>query len=57
MKRMETEPSFIEFKPSKLFVLIKRPRFVEGFPFEFEPRSRLVQKMGSYVERSKNPTT
>ncbi len=41
----------------KLHVLMSIPRFVEGFPFEFEPRSKLVLEMGSFTEGSKNPTT
>jgi hypothetical protein len=42
MERVETQPSFVEFKPSKLQVLVSRPRFEKGFPFEFELGSRLV---------------
>jgi hypothetical protein len=32
-------------------------QLVEGFPFEFELGSKLVQKMGSFIKGSKNPTT
>ncbi len=45
------------FKPSKLKVLISRPKYVEGFPFEFEMTNKLVQEMGSSTKGSKDPTT
>jgi hypothetical protein len=44
-------------KPSELHVLISRPKFVEGFPFEFELGNRMVQEMGSSIEGSKNLMT
>jgi len=50
---VETKPSFAKFKPSKLQVPVSRPRYVEGFPFEFEFGSQLVQKMGSSMKGSK----
>ncbi len=53
---METQPSFVMFRPSELHVLVSRPRSVEGFPFEFGLGSKLVQEMGLSVEGSKNPT-
>jgi hypothetical protein len=49
MERVETQPSFAKFRPSKLQVQVSRLGFVEGFPFEFELGSRLVQKMGSFT--------
>jgi hypothetical protein len=54
---VETKPSFVKFRPSKLQVPINRLGFVEGFPFEFELGSKLVQEMGSSIKGSKNPTT
>jgi hypothetical protein len=50
---VETKLSFAKFKPSKLQVPISRPRYVEGFPFELELGSKLVQKMGSFIKGSK----
>jgi hypothetical protein len=57
IEKVETKPSFVEFKPSKLQVPISRLRYVEGFPFEFELGNILVQKMGSFTKGSKNPIT
>ncbi len=45
------------FRPLELHVLISRPGFVEGHPFEFGLGNRLVQEMGSFTKGSKNPTT
>jgi len=45
------------FKPSKLQVLVSKPESVEGFPFEFELGSKMVQEMGSSTKGSKNPMT
>ncbi len=42
MEKVETKPSFAKFKPSKLHVPFSKPRSTNGFPFEFELRSRLV---------------
>ncbi len=56
-KEVEPQPSFEVFKPSKLQVLVNRPAFAKGFPFEFEMANRLVQEMGSSVEGSKDPMT
>jgi hypothetical protein len=42
MERMETYPSFVMFRPPKLQVLVTRPRFVKGQPFEFGLRRKLV---------------
>jgi hypothetical protein len=39
-KRMETQPSFVVFKPPKLHVPINRPRFAH--PFKFMLGNRLV---------------
>ncbi len=45
------------FIPSKLQVLITRPKYIKGFPFKFEMASKLVQEMGSFVKGSKDPMT
>jgi hypothetical protein len=42
MERVETKPSFVEFRPLELQVPISRPRSTKGFPFEFELGSRLL---------------
>jgi hypothetical protein len=49
--------SFEKFKPIELKVLPIRPKFIEGFPFEFELGRRMVQELGSFVEGSRDPTT
>jgi hypothetical protein len=54
---VETQPSFEVFKPLEIQVLDSRPKSVKGFPFEFELRRKMVQKMGSFVEGSKNCMT
>jgi hypothetical protein len=54
---VETQPSFVMFKPSKLYVPISRLRSTKGFPFEFGLGSKLVQELGSFVEGSKNLMT
>jgi hypothetical protein len=57
MERVETQPSLVVFRPSKLHVPVSRLGFTWGFPFEFELGSKLVQEMGSCTKGSKNPTT
>ncbi len=52
-----TQPTFEKFRPIKLQVPPSRPESAKGFPFEFELGRRMVQKLGSSVERSKDPTT
>jgi hypothetical protein len=37
-----TQPAFEEFKPTKLHVPPSRSKSIEGFPFEFESRRRMV---------------
>jgi hypothetical protein len=54
---VETQPSFEVFKPLEIQVSDSRPKSVKGFPFEFELRRKMVQKMGSFVEGSKNCMT
>ncbi len=54
---METQPSFEVFRPLKLQVLVSRSKSANGFPFEFELGSKMVQEMGSSTEGSRNPTT
>jgi hypothetical protein len=57
MEKMETQLSFAVFGPSKIQVPCSRLRSAKGFPFEFKMGRKLVQKMGSSTEGSKNPTT
>ncbi len=57
MKRVETQPSFVMFRPLELRVPINRPRSTKGHRFEFGLRSRSVHEMESFVKGSKNPTT
>jgi hypothetical protein len=45
------------FRQPKLHVLINRPRFVEGHPFDFGLGGRLLQELGSSTKGPKNPTT
>jgi hypothetical protein len=56
-KKVETQLSFAMFKPLELQVPISKLGSTEGFPFEFELESKLVQKMGTSTNGSKNPTT
>jgi hypothetical protein len=42
MEGVEPQPSFEVFKPLELHVLINRPKYEEGFPFEFEMTNKLV---------------
>ncbi len=52
-----TQPTFEVFRPTKLQVLLNRPKFAYGLPFKLELGRRMVQKLGSFVEGFKNPTT
>jgi hypothetical protein len=52
-----TQPTFEVFRPTKLQVLLNRPKFAYGLPFKLELGGRMVQKLGSFVEGFKNPTT
>jgi hypothetical protein len=52
-----TQLAFEEFKLTKLQVPPSRPEFAKGFPFEFELGRKMVQEVGSYAKRSKDPTT
>jgi hypothetical protein len=54
---MVTQPTFEEFKPTKLQVPPSRPKSTKGFPFEFELGRRMVQELGSFVEGSKDLMT
>jgi hypothetical protein len=45
------------FKPLGIHVPANKPRSTKGQPFEFRPRSRLIQELVSSREGSKNPTT
>jgi hypothetical protein len=42
MELMGTQTLLLVFRPPKLHVLVSRPRFVEGHPFEFGFGGRLV---------------
>jgi hypothetical protein len=42
MERVVTQPAFEEFRPTKLQVPLSRPKFVEGFPFQFDLGRRMV---------------
>jgi len=52
-----TQLAFEEFRPVELQVPPSRPKYVEGFPFEFELGRRMVQERGSFAEKSKDTTT
>jgi hypothetical protein len=52
MEKVATQLAFEEFKPVKLQVPPNRPESIEGFPFEFKLGRRMVQELGSFVERS-----
>jgi hypothetical protein len=45
------------FRPIELQIPPSRPKSIKGFPFEFELGRRLVQELGSFVKRSRNPMT
>jgi hypothetical protein len=36
MKRMATQLAFEMIRPTKLQIPLSKPKFVEGFPFEFK---------------------
>ncbi len=57
MERMGTQTHVTMFRPLELQVLVSGPRFVERQSFEFRLGNRLVQKLGSFTEGSRNPTT
>ncbi len=57
MEKVETQTPLAIFRPPKLQVPTKRLGSIERQPFQFVMGSRLVQKLGSLVEGSKNPTT
>jgi hypothetical protein len=52
-----TQPGFEEFKPVELHVPLSRLEYAKGFPFEFEPRRRMVHELGSSVEGYGDSTT
>ncbi len=54
---MATQFDFEEFRPIELQVPPSRPKYVKGFPFEFELGRRMVQERGSSAEKSKDITT
>ncbi len=59
---MATQLAFEKFeklnpKLVELQVPPSRPKFVEGFPFEFEMGKRMAQELGSSTKGSRDPTT
>jgi hypothetical protein len=52
-----TQLAFEEFRPAKLQIPLYRPKFAEGFPFEFELGRRMVQKLASFAKVYGDPTT
>ncbi len=54
---MATQPTFEEFRPTDLQVPSSRPKFAEGFPFEFELGRRMVQELGSSTKGFGDPMT
>jgi hypothetical protein len=56
-KKMVTHLAFEKFKPIELQVPLSKPKFVEGFPFEFELGRKMVQELGSFVEGSRDLIT
>ncbi len=57
MEKVGTQILIAMFKPPKLQVLISLLGFTKGHSFDFGLGSRLVQKLGSSAEGSRNPTT
>ncbi len=53
---MATQLAFEKFKPFELHVPLSKPKSVEGFPFEFELRRRMMQELRSFVKGSKDRT-
>ncbi len=49
--------AFEKFRLVELQVPLSRLESIKGFPFEFELGSIMVQELGSYVEKSRDPTT
>ncbi len=56
-KRMATQFVFQVFRLTKLEVPPSRPKFIEGFPFEFELGKKMVQELGSSTQGSGDFTT
>jgi hypothetical protein len=54
---MATQLAFEEFRPAELHVPPSRPKFAEGFPFEFELGRRMVHELGSFAKGYGDPTT
>jgi hypothetical protein len=57
MERVATQPTFEEFRPTKLQVPPSRANFVEGFAFEFEQGRKMVQELLSSIDGSGDPMT
>ncbi len=54
---MVTQLVFEKFRPTKLQVPPNKPKFVEGFSFEFELGKKMVQELGSSIEGFRDPMT
>ncbi len=52
-----TQLAFEEFRPAELQVPPSKPKFVEGFPFDFELGRRMVHELVSSVEGFGDPMT
>ncbi len=52
-----TQLAFEEFKLVELHVPLSRLEYAKGFPFEFEPRRRMVHELGSSAEGYGDTTT
>jgi hypothetical protein len=57
MEKVETQIPLTLFITQKLQVLLNRPRFGKGQPFEFGLGSRLIRELRSSAKGSKNPMT
>ncbi len=54
---MVTQLVFEKFRPTKLQVPPNKPKFGEGFSFEFELGKKMVQELGSSIEGFRDPMT
>ncbi len=54
---MVTQLVFEKFRPTKLQAPPNKPKFIEGFSFEFELGKRMVQELGSSIVGFKDPMT
>ncbi len=54
---MRTKPPVTIFRPLDMHVLVSKPRFAKGQPFDFGLGNKRVHELGSSRKGSKNPTT